>query len=93
MYPSFRRLLKQLPMLADKEVAKGQLAAFYREWFDHIAAASPQDRPLRLYEDLSQAYVLGRRLPHMPKGILPSDGSTGVREPGKVAEQLMRIGL
>jgi hypothetical protein len=93
MYGSFRRLLEQLPLLADKEVAKDQLAAFYREWFDNIAAASPQDRPLRLYEDLSQAYVLGRRLPHMPKGILSSDGSTGVREPGKVAEQLMLISL
>jgi len=93
MYPDLQQLMDQLPLLANKDVAKDQLAGFYKEWFDRIAMLPPEERPLRLYEDLSQAYVLGRRLPHMPKGVLPSDGSIGVREPGKVAEQLMMTSL
>ncbi len=93
MYPSLQQLLDQLPVLANKDVAKDQLAAFYKEWLDTIAVTLPQERALRLYEDLSQAYVLGRRLPHMPKGVLSADGSVSVREPGKVAEQLMLMSL
>ena len=30
-YPSLRQLLDQLPVLANKDVANDQLAAFYRE--------------------------------------------------------------
>ena len=93
MYPSLHQLRDQLAVLTNKDVARDQLAAFYKEWFDTIALTAPKERALRLYEDLSQAYVLGRRLPHMPKGALSADGSVSAREPGKVAEQLMLMSL
>lgn len=93
IYPSLQQLRDQLPVLMNRDVARDQLGGFYKEWFDTLAMMTPQDRALRLYEDLSQAYVLGRRLPNMPKGVLSSDGSVSVREPGKVAEQLMLMSL
>jgi hypothetical protein len=93
LYPSLQQLLDQLPVLANKDVARDQLAAFYKEWFDGIAVTPPNERSLRLYEDLSRAYILGRRLPQIPKGVLSADGSVSVREPGKVAEQLMLVSL
>jgi hypothetical protein len=93
MYPSLKGLHDQLPLLANKDVAKDQLASSYKDWIDSITATVPNERALRLYEDLSRAYVLGRRLPRMPKGVLSGDGSAGVREPGKVAEQLMLMSL
>jgi hypothetical protein len=93
MYPSLKELHDQLPLLANKDVAKDQLASVYKDWIDNITATVPNERALRLYEDLSRAYVLGRRLPQMPKGVLSGDGSAGVREPGKVAEQLMLMSL
>jgi hypothetical protein len=60
-----------------------QVATFYKEWFDKISAVSPSGRALALYQDLSSAFVIGKKLPDLPK-----DEGTA-RKPWQVAKQLM----
>ena len=60
-----------------------QVATFYKEWFDKISAVSPPGRALALYQDLSSAFVIGKKLPD-----LPNDEGTA-RKPWQVAKQLM----
>jgi hypothetical protein len=63
--------------------ARGQIAKFYKEWFDRIAATPPAGRALALYQELSSAYVLGKGLPDLP------DVEKTARRPERVAQQLM----
>ena len=67
--------------LVDKEVAKDQVAHFYKEWLDRIDSIPAAGRMLGLYQDLSSAYVLGKQLTILPEG-------TG-RRPERIAKQLM----
>ena len=60
-----------------------QVATFYKEWFDSISAVSAPGRALALYQDLSSAYVIGKKLPDLPK-----DEGTA-RKPWQVAKQFM----
>jgi hypothetical protein len=60
-----------------------QVATFYKDWFDRIAAVSPPGRALALYQDLSSAFVIGKKLPDLPK-----DERTA-KKPWQVAKQLM----
>lgn len=60
-----------------------QVAKFYGEWFDKLAAIPRDGRALALYQDLSSAYVIGKSLPDLPKG----EGSS--RKAYKVARQFM----
>lgn len=66
-----------------EDEARGQVARFYKSWFDKIASAQASGRALALYQDLSTAYVLGRPLP-----ALPDDEGTA-RRPERIAEQFM----
>jgi len=60
-----------------------QVATFYKEWFDRISAVSAPGRALALYQDLSSAYVIGKRLPDLPR-----DEGTA-RKPWQVPKQFM----
>jgi len=64
-----------------KEAAQRQTAVFYNEWFRSLCKA--EERSLALFQDLSAAYVLGKRLPDLPNVKGPG------REPGEVARQFM----
>jgi hypothetical protein len=76
-----RRSLPQL--IPDKELAKRQIAIWYKNWIERLEQAPPAGRALALYQDLSAAYVAGReiqlRLPRAEK----------VTRPERVAQQLM----
>lgn len=63
--------------------ARGQIAKFYKEWFERIASIPPAGRALALYQEFSSAYVLGKGLPELP------DVEKTARRPERVAQQLM----
>jgi len=66
------------------QVSKRQVATFHRKWTDSIEVHPVSGRSFALYQDLSSAFVLGRRLPRLPKRT-ESPGW----DPAKVAQQLM----
>ncbi|HYL74535.1 MAG TPA: hypothetical protein VEU96_10040 [Bryobacteraceae bacterium] len=74
-------LLKNFDRLQSQE-SRTQVAKFYKDWFDRIAATNPAGRALALYQDFSSAYVLGKGLPNLP------DEKTA-RRPERIAQQLM----
>ncbi len=67
----------------EKEYARRQVAEFYRDWINQFQSVQPQGRALALYQDLSNAYVVGKQLPKLPR----SAGKPN--RPEKVAQQLM----
>lgn len=67
-------------------VARRQIAAFYKGWYDSIAQHPPATRSMALYQDLSSAFALGRTL--LKSLPLPPAEAPG-RDPGSVAQQLM----
>ena len=69
-----------------EDQARAQVAEFYKRWLGSLESVSPSGRSFALYQDLSNAYVLGRRFPGLPD--LPDDEKTA-RRPERVAEQLM----
>ncbi len=66
---------------------RAQVARFYREWLDSLAAVAPAGRSLAIFQQLSSAYVLGKGLPDLPL----DEGSA--RRPERVAKQLMLVCL
>jgi hypothetical protein len=62
-YAELERIQKQLPVLRNPDTARNQVATFYKEWFNTIAATSGAGRSLGLFQDLSRAFALGRSLP------------------------------
>ncbi|MBN1508749.1 MAG: hypothetical protein JW955_18010 [Sedimentisphaerales bacterium] len=87
-YKELTRLKQDLVSLANREAAVRQVARFHSEWLRKIEGAAPSGRALALYQDLSSAFVVGRRLPPLPKSAVPY-AAAEIRESGKVAEQLM----
>jgi len=81
-YSEFAELKKHLNILRDPERARGQVAIFYKNWFDSLAATPQLGRSLALYQELSGAYALGKSLPEIP-------GEKTARRPESVAEALM----
>jgi len=43
-----------------------QVANFYKQWFDKVAAVPESGRALALFQDFSSAYALGKSLPDIP---------------------------
>lgn len=74
--------------LENSRAARRQVVRFYRDWHAMLMRTKAPGRSLALYQDLSEAFVLGRsrRLPQL------SDGGTA-RRPERVAEQLMTFCL
>jgi len=60
-----------------------QIVSFYRKWLDNLEATPPALRKLALYQMLSSAYVLGKRLPSLPRQ------EKSASRPEKVAQQHM----
>ena len=77
-----QQLRKSLPLLSGPETARGQLAKFYKHWYDRIALHPKAGRSLALFQDLSAAFALGKALP-----ILESEGTA--RRAESVVEPLM----
>ena len=78
----FRGIRKSGAALRDKARAREQVAKFYKEWFDAVAAVPKAGRSLALFQDLSAAFAFGKSLPD-----LPEEGPA--RKPEAVAEPLM----
>ena len=83
-YPGMASLFRDYNRIAtNPDQARAQIAGFYKEWFDKIAAVPPPGRALALFQDLSSAYVFGKGLPALPR----DEGSA--RRPERVAQQYM----
>ena len=67
----------------DDEPKRTQIAAFYKNWLNSIEEIPPLGRPLKIYQDFSSAYVLGKHLQTLPPACSPA------RRPEKVAEYFM----
>jgi hypothetical protein len=67
----------------DTPSGKMQVASFYKKWFHKFSSLPRAGRPLALYQDLSNSYVLGSTLNDLP----PEERAA--RKPGRVAQQLM----
>jgi hypothetical protein len=63
--------------------ARRQVAGFYKEWLDNIAQVPKAGRALALFQDLTNAYVLGKSI----KETLANEGTA--RRPERIAQQLM----
>ena len=74
---------QQYTLLSQQDRSREQVAAFYKKWFDTIAAVPKGGRSMALFQDLSAAYALGKKLPD-----LAADEGTA-RRPEAVAEPLM----
>jgi hypothetical protein len=81
-HATFQQILRNFDRLQSQE-SRTQIARFYKDWFDRIAATPAPGRALALYQDFSSAYVLGKGLPE-----LPATEKTA-RRPERVAQQLM----
>ncbi|MBN1359344.1 MAG: hypothetical protein JW993_02075 [Sedimentisphaerales bacterium] len=87
----FSRLRHGFAELASYDIARNQVAEFYGSWLRQLNSIPPSGRSLFLFQDLSSAFVLGRKLvkelgtstARLPKSEAPA------RDPNKVAEQLM----
>jgi hypothetical protein len=82
-YKDLRDLATGFRKYAFENEARGQVARFYKSWFEKIAAVQPSGRALALYQDFSTAYVLGKPLPDLP------DDEGTARRPERIAEQFM----
>ncbi len=74
-------LLRKLDTYLHKSASLDQVASFYKEWFDKLESVPPAGRALALFQDLSNAFVVGKRI----EKVLPETP----RRPEKVAQQFM----
>ncbi len=81
-HAEFVDLRKKLTVLSQSIRAREQVATFYKQWYDGIAAAPKAGRPMALFQDLSAAYALGKSLPAI-------DDEGTARRPEAVAESFM----
>jgi len=79
----FSVIAKDFSRLQQPTEGRRQIAQFYKGWFDKFSVLPSTGRALALYQDLSSAYVLGKKLPD-----LPGEEKTA-RSPARVAKQLM----
>jgi|WetSurMetagenome_2_1015567.scaffolds.fasta_scaffold32416_2 hypothetical protein len=82
----FMDIKSKYMMLSEIDLAKQQVAIFYKKWFDSIADIPQGGRSMALFQDLAAAYALGKTLPDLTK-------SGTDRRPEAVAEALMLISL
>lgn len=71
-------------LMRDPSEARQQIAEFYGKWCSQFESLPAEGRPLALYQDFSQAYVIGKTIAK----LLP-DTEKPATKPGQVAEQLM----
>jgi hypothetical protein len=76
------QIRRQIQLLSASDVAREQVAKFYKSWYELIASKPPAGRSLALFQDLAAAYALGRSLPEF------EDEGTA-RRPESVAEPFM----
>ena len=81
-HAEFSEIRKHYTSLSEPVRAREQVARFYKQWFNIIAAAPKAGRSMALFQDLSAAYALGKSLPELV------DEKTA-RRPEAVAEPLM----
>lgn len=81
-YPDMLQLRQYFASLPSPEMAREQVAAAYKQWFDFLAALAPANRAQALFQDLSSAYALGKLLPEI-------EGEGTGRRPEAVVEPLM----
>lgn len=81
-HAEFSGIRKTYKALIDPDRAREQVAGFYKQWFNVIAAAPKAGRSMALFQELSAAYALGKTLPDLV------DEKTA-RRPEAVAEPLM----
>ena len=81
-HAEFSDIKKNFTVLSEPERAREQVAKFYKQWFDIIAAVPKAGRSMALFQDLSAAYALGKSLPD-----LVDEGTA--RRPEAVVEPLM----
>ena len=78
----FSAFSQQLDLYYHSDTARRQIATTHRRWYDAIAKVSPAGRQLALYQSLSSAYVVGKKLQPLPD-------KEKVRRPESVAGLLM----
>ena len=81
-YSQFTGILRQIDLLQQEDVARRQVARFYKEWIDRLESVPPTSRALALYQELSAAYVLGT-------GLRPLPAPEKVKDPARIAKQFM----
>lgn len=79
----FEKLLKEVNKLEISTRYKYQISEFYLAWYETYASLPASGRSLALYQDLSQAFVLGKSLEN-----IGSELGTA-RRPEVIAKQLM----
>lgn len=81
-HAEFSEIKRQYTALSQPERSREQVARFYKQWLNTIAAAPKAGRSMALFQDLSAAYALGKSLPDL-------DNEGTARRPEAVAEPLM----
>lgn len=76
-------LNENFDLFLNRDLARNQVAEFYKSWFDELESVPTAGRPLALYQVLSSAFVFGKKMPKLPK----AEGSGG--DAAIVAQQLM----
>jgi len=66
-----------------KRAARDQVARFYRDWLNRLEFVKGAGRGFLLYQDLSSAFVLLKRLPKFPRNVMDAG------RPDKAIEMLM----
>jgi hypothetical protein len=78
----FKEIHRGFESLRNEDFSRRQTARFYKEWLGKIEAVPATSRALSLYQDFSAAYVLG-------KGLEPLPAPEKVKDPARIAKQLM----
>lgn len=79
---SLAALNRKVSTSSGKNAARRQIAEFYRDWIDSIESVQPDGRGVALFQQLSSAFVLGRKLKSM-------ESENSAKQPEKIAEGLM----
>jgi len=82
-YAEFYELRNRYDSLTNRMASREQLADFYKQWYEELAAVPPAGRTLALFQMFSTAYAIGRRLPSIPTE------ARGAKRPERVAEYLV----
>ena len=80
----FNNLYKKLNSYNTPDSAREQIAEFYRNWIYSLSDIPPSGRALALYQDFSNAFVVGSAI----KNQLPVT-ERSARKPEQVAKQFM----
>ena len=82
-YEKLEKIQNRLTYLTEVDMAREQVARFYKDWLQVMATTPTPGRSLALFQDLAKAYSFGRSLDDFPK----LEGTA--RRPESVVEPLM----